>query len=104
MSSHEAGRLTAAFAALMEQLFGGPWLPEAERKQFDPQVALAHLGAGSSSSSAATPPYYSSSSAAAEESARACLAVAAACMKHGNGRLLDLVLAVMPPLQREQAG
>ena len=31
----------------MERLFGGPWLPEAERKQFDPHVA------GSSSSAAA---------------------------------------------------
>ena len=69
----------------MERLFGGPWLPEAERKQFDPDVAG------------------SSSSAAAEESARACLGVAAACMKHGNGRLLALVLVVLPPLQREQA-
>ena len=81
--SPQLGKLTAAFAALMERLFGGPWLPEAERKQFDPHMAG------------------SSSSAAAEESARACLGVAAACMKHGNGRLLALVLAVLPPLQRE---
>ena len=87
----------------MEQLFGGPWLPEAERWQFDLRHGDAQGGQGGQGGRQAGGANASSARAEAEESARACLHVAAACMKHGNRRLLALVLAVLPPLQREQA-